>query len=128
MSSNPRVSSGDQKDIKVAAATRTVDGEDASVQLIDLIGLLTWATAQTTVGTSAVQLAPSALASRKSVAVRALAANSGKVYVGPTNAVTTSTGYELSAGDAVTIDLDASANVFAIGSASGQTVAILEAA
>lgn len=124
----PRVSSGFQADIPIATELRSISGEDQNVQLVNVSGMLAWQATRQTVGLTAVQLAATPLALRKSIAVKALAANSGQVYVGAANTVTTATGYELSAGDAVTIDLDAVATVWAIADTVAQAVAVIEAA
>jgi hypothetical protein len=54
---------------------------------------------QVSVGTSAVQLTTAIRTLLRGVTIKSIAGNSGKVYVGNTSAVTTSTGYELSAGN-----------------------------
>jgi hypothetical protein len=75
---------------------------------------------QVTVGTSAVQL-PNAIAS-KGVLVKAHKGNSGIVYVGNSNAVTTSTGFELAAGEAIDIEVDNANRIWLIADGPGQTV------
>lgn len=59
---------------------------------------------QRTVGQTAVALAASAVACRVGVVVKALAANTGKIYVGLTDAVTTSTGFELNPKEQMSFD------------------------
>ena len=53
---------------------------------------------QTTVGLTAVQISSSSVQTRL-VQVKAMSTNTNKIYIGWSNAVTTSTGHELSAGE-----------------------------
>jgi hypothetical protein len=76
---------------------------------------------QTTVGTSAVQLTTTSTPCVKGVLVKALAANTAKVYIG-NNSVTTSNGYELSAGQEVFIQVDDVNKLYAISTTTGQKV------
>jgi hypothetical protein len=78
-------------------------------------------TGQTTVGLTAVQITatPTAI---KSVTIKALSTNTDIVYVGFSNAVITSTGFELTAGQAWCIDIDDLSNVWVISNATGQKI------
>jgi len=80
----------------------------------------------TAVDTTAVQISSNNWPLTFGVLVKAAADNTGKVYIGNSN-VTAGTaadtdGEELSAGDAVFIEIDAVSKVYAIGSAAGQKV------
>jgi len=57
-----------------------------------------------------------------SVTVRALSGNSGKVYVGNTSGVTTSTGYQLAAGESISMDIGDTSIVWLIADAASQGV------
>lgn len=70
---------------------------------------------------------------RTGVRIKALATNTGVVYVGLSSGVTTSTGYPLSAGEELALDVGVFrdvasntgdlANIYVIGSAANQAVA-----
>jgi len=75
---------------------------------------------QVTVGITAVQL-PSASAV-KGVLVKAHKDNTGKVYVGNSSTVTTSTGFELAAGEAVVIEVDNANRIWVIADAADQKI------
>ena len=76
---------------------------------------------QTTVGTTAVQLTATSTPCKKGVLAKALSTNGDKVYVGKSG-VTTGTGYELTAGETVAIEVDNVNKVYAIAGAAGQVV------
>ena len=75
---------------------------------------------QVTVGTLAVQL-PSAGAA-KGVLVKAHKGNSGTVYIGNSNAVSTTTGFELAAGEAVVIEVNNANLIWVIADTADQKV------
>lgn len=77
-----------------------------------------FATNQGTVGTTPQALGHSRRAV-KYVEVRALSTNAGKIYVGPST-VSASTGYELSAGESVKINIDDPAKVWVVASQASQ--------
>ena len=85
--------------------------------IVDILPKKKLVAGQTTVGTTAVAVTNEP---HDIIVVKALAGNTGKVYVGPDANVTTSNGFELSAGDGVT--LETSAPVYAIADAAGQGV------
>lgn len=82
-----------------------------------------FAQAQTSVGTSAVQLASNT--ATKGVLVKAKNANTGIVYVGNSSDVTTSTGFELGAGEKVFVQVDDSNKIYCIASAASQSVTFM---
>tara|TARA_B100000073_G_C23528259_1_gene490926 strand:+ start:273 stop:563 length:291 start_codon:yes stop_codon:yes gene_type:complete len=73
---------------------------------------------QTTVGTSAAALASSAPAD--SLTFLADAANGATVFIGNSSSVTTSNGYPLAAGSAITLKISNSNLVYAISGSSNQ--------
>jgi hypothetical protein len=78
------------------------------------------------IGPTAVQLTVDPVAVRNTVTVKALVANAGRVYVG-FQGVTADDGFELSAGDSVTIPVAVVATadlLYAVGSAPGQAVCV----
>jgi len=80
---------------------------------------------QTTVGTSEVALATThSVPNGFSAVVKALAANTGKVYVGLTG-VLTSTGFELSAGESVELYVTDLATVYLISDTAAQGVSYI---
>lgn len=94
----------------------------------DTAGLNTFQTEQYTIGTAAIQLTPTPLANRSSITIRVSKDNAGAIYIGNSNAVTTSTGYPLFAGDTLGMDLTPSNNIYAIADTSAQSLAVLEIA
>jgi hypothetical protein len=93
----------------------------------NLNGLDNWQTSQYTVGTSAVQLAATALTNRSSMSVKIIATSSTDiVYIGNSSSVTTSTGYPLFNGDSIQMDLTPSGSLWAIGTSPGQIASVLE--
>lgn len=122
---------GTQKVVKIdntgalvvsSTGTSTVSGTVNT----NLNGLNVWQTSQASIGTSAVQLAATPLATRSSVSVKALTTSNNMVYVGSTSSVTTSNGYALFNGDSIQLDLTAAGQIWAISGAAGQSVFILE--
>lgn len=91
-------------------------------------GLDAFRTSQYTVGTSAVQLAPTALVNRSSLSVAVIADPTAIVYIGNDNTVTTSTGYPLYDKNSLELDLTDSSQIWAISDTPNQTVAVLEIA
>jgi hypothetical protein len=86
-------------------------------------------TLRQSVGVTAVQVDPSALATRTSVEVKyhANGATAGAyVYVGFTSAVGTGTGRELSAGESLTLDVTTASQIWAIATAAAQPVQVTE--
>ena len=79
---------------------------------------------QVTVGTTAVQLTTKTRALKTGLIIKALAANAGTVYVG-TASVTTSVGFELSAGEGVKIPVEDASSLYAIASAVSQGVCLI---
>lgn len=92
----------------------------------NLNGLDNYKTTQYTVGTSAVQLTTSPLANRSSMNIKVVTtSNSEAVYIGNAS-VTTSTGFPLFNGDSIQLDLTPTSSIYAIGSAAGQKVYVIE--
>lgn len=80
-----------------------------------------------TVGAAAVQLTATDTPTSKGVLVKALSTNAGLVYVGRTSSVTANTdpatdGFELSAGEAILIEIDNANKIYAIASQAAQKV------
>lgn len=83
-------------------------------------------TSQYSVGLVVVQLAPIPLAGRTSLSIRVGQDNTGAVYIGNSNTVTTLTGYPLHAGDTLGMDLSDTKSVYAIADTAAQNIALLE--
>lgn len=83
------------------------------------IGRSNFVAGQTTVGLAQVQLPNNPV--YMSVTVKANNANSGTVYVGLTG-VTTLTGFELGAGESVSLPVDNTNRIFVISDAASQTI------
>lgn len=80
-----------------------------------------------TVGTSPVQIFQSSLGTSTvphSVVIQSVAANTGIVYVGGDNTVTTANGLQLEAGRSLSIDVVGVDQLWAVASAAGQDVRV----
>ena len=80
-------------------------------------------TGQVTVGVSSVQLSSNVL--KNSINIKSSNSNTGNVYVGNSNAVTTSTGYELSAGESLTLPIDNSDLIYLIADSTNQIISFV---
>lgn len=103
-----------------AVVTGTVD--------TNLLGLNVFQTSQYSVGLTAVQLTPTPLTNRSSMSIKVICTGIALVYIGNSAAVTTGTGYFLSNGDSIQLDLTPSQAIWAIASAAGQVVFVAELA
>jgi len=79
------------------------------------------------IGTTAMQLTTTSTSVKKGVVIKAASSNTGIVYIGNSSVVTAGTndatdGFELSAGESVTIEIDNVNKLYAIGSAINQKV------
>jgi hypothetical protein len=92
----------------------------------ELEGLNSFQTSQYTISLSAVQITPSPLANRSAISFKALCATNQMIFIGNSNSVTSTTGYPLFDGDSLQMDLTPAHQVWAIASAAGQTLAVLE--
>jgi len=72
------------------------------------------------IGLAAVQL--TAQAATRGVIVKSLAGNTGKIYLGNAAGVLTTTGFELSPGDSISLPLTNANLVYAISDTAAQTV------
>lgn len=106
------------------SGTSTVSGTVTS----NTAGLNSFQTSQYSVGLAVVQLTPTPLTNRSSISIRVDKNNTGAVYIGPDNTVTTSTGYPLFAGDTLGMDLTPTNTIYAIADTAAQIVAVLEIA
>lgn len=93
----------------------------------NLNGLTAFQTSQYTVSMSAVQLTPTPMANRSSMSLK-VSTNIGTdiVYIGNSNAVTTSTGYALFNGDSLQLDLTPAQAIWAISSGTNDIVYVME--
>lgn len=91
-------------------------------------GLNAFQTSQYSIGTTAVQITPTALTNRSSLSLTIIATPNVPVYIGNSNSVSTSTGYPLYNGNTIELDLTPSGSIWAISTAAGQIVAALEIA
>lgn len=90
-------------------------------------GLANFQTSVYPVGTSVVQLTPTPLSNRSSVSFKAICTTgSAMIFIGNSNSVTSSTGYPLFSGDSLQLDLTGAQAAWAIASAPGQTLYVLE--
>lgn len=73
-----------------------------------------------------VDASTAAIENIKSVSVRASTANTAKCFLGPAG-VTTGTGYELSAGESIAVDINSTLPLFVIGTAADKVTWIATA-
>lgn len=94
---------------------------------VDIPALPTTAFSQVAVPVTEVAIPAANLAGRKTISIKALAANGAEVYIGETG-VTATTGYELAAGESIDIDADDTVALFAISASGTQRVSVGEVA
>lgn len=80
-------------------------------------------TGQVIIGLTAVQLPSNAL--KNSINIKSSDYNTGILYVGSSNAVTTSTGYELSAGESITLPINNSNLIYLISDSTNQIISYI---
>jgi hypothetical protein len=76
-----------------------------------------------TVGTAAVALTGSG--NVHGMVIRAIAGTGETIYIGASSAVTTSTGYPMTNGETLTLEVRNATDIYAIASASSQSVSVL---
>lgn len=94
---------------------------------VDIPALPTVAFSQVAVTVTEVAIPAANLAGRRTISIKALAANGAEVYVGETG-VDATTGYELAAGESIDLDADDSVALFAISSSGTQRCSVSEIA
>jgi len=77
---------------------------------------------QTTVGTTAVQLTSESTPIKKGVVIKADDDNTGSVYIGKDNTVSTTTGFRLDAGQGIAIEVDDASKIWLVADADSQKV------
>lgn len=124
---NPLNSTSGSLDVNVTNTVTTTGTSTVSGTVdTNLNGLNVFQTSQYTIGTTAVQLTPSPLATRSSMSIKANTTSPNIIYVGPTSSVTTTNGYALFNGDSIQLDLTPIHQIWAIASAVNQLVYVLE--
>jgi hypothetical protein len=103
-----------------------VDTSGSGPTNVNINGLSTFQTSQYMIGTSAVQITPTPLPNRSSIAFKATTTLNNIIYIGNSSSVTTSTGFALFNGDALEIDLTPADTIYAISALAGQTLYVLE--
>lgn len=121
--------SGNLKGISVDAnGFVNVQGVSTITGPVQTAGLNSFQTSQYTIGTSVIQITPIPLSNRSSVSFRVEAAPNVPIYIGNDNTVSTTTGYPLYDGDTLSMDLTPSDTIYAVSTAPGQVLAVLELA
>jgi len=77
---------------------------------------------QTTVGTTAVRLTSESTPAKKGVVIKADDDNTGNVYIGKDNTVSTTKGFRLGAGQGITIEVDDASKIWLVADADSQKV------
>jgi hypothetical protein len=80
-------------------------------------------TGQVIIGLTAVQLPSNAL--KNSINIKSSDYNTGILYVGSSNTVTTATGYELSAGESITLPINNSNLIYLISDSTNQIISYI---
>lgn len=91
-------------------------------------GLDSFQTSQYAIGTTAIQLAPSALLNRSSISITVEASPNIAVYIGNSSTVTVANGYPLYDGSTIQLDLTPTGAVWAVCASLGSIIACLEIA
>lgn len=103
--------------------------DDSNPISADIASLSAASTAQYTVGTSAVQVDPDAPEGRRSISVRFKATTSGALaYLGFSSGVSSSTGYLLTDGDSMTLDVGTTVEVWVVASHVAQKIFVCQVA
>lgn len=106
---------------------------DGSLQInsgelsVNLIPLTNASTGQLDV-TSTPVLVSASIANRKTIRIKAFINNSTAIYIGFTSGVSSTTGDELSAGEAIDIEIDGSVLVYAVAVSGTQRISWTEVA
>lgn len=91
-------------------------------------GLDSFKTSQYVIGTSEVQITPTPLANRSSISLKVVATAQNVIYFCQTSGQALTEGYPLSNGDSVQMDLTPSGTIYAVSTAPGQNLYVLEIA
>jgi hypothetical protein len=91
-----------------------------------LLGLNAFQTSQYTIGVTAIQITPTPLAGRSSISIKVTTTGMAMIYIGNSNAVTTTTGFPMVSGDNIQMDLTTSQSIYAISNMAGQLLYALE--
>jgi len=85
----------------------------------------TWETGgKSSIGGTAVQLTSSTVDCRRGILVKAAGANTAKIYVGESG-VTSSTGFELAAGEQVVLPVLTPSEVYVVGASGSQAASFV---
>lgn len=103
-----------------------VQGVSTVSGTVQQAGLNSFQTSQYTVGTTPVQITPTALPNRSSISLRVEADTNVPVYIGNSNSVSTTNGYPLYDGDTLAMDLTPDDTIWAVSTAPNQNIAALE--
>lgn len=104
-----------------------LQGANQTTVNTSLEGLNAIETTQYTVGTSAQKLTPTPMTNRSGMMIKVRATDTSQVvYVGPNDQVTSLNGFPIFDGDTLQLDLKETQEIWAIGSAAGQKVFVLE--
>ena len=98
----------------------------SDIPLSSLLGAVaaqpSFGSGQTTVGTTAVQLTSESIPTERGVLIKADDDNTGNVYIGKDNTVSTTTGFRLNAGQGITIEVDDASKIWLVADAGSQKV------
>ncbi len=98
-----------------------------AIQLVSLVPLTSASTGQSNI-TSTPTLISGPLANRKTIRIKSFANNSTAVYIGFTSGVSSTTGDELAAGEAIDIEIDGSISIYIVAVSGTQRVSWTEVA
>ena len=100
---------------------QTVDASGNYVDAGSIASLTTVGNNKKTVTTAGTRVQLATTTTVKSVTIKALATNTGKIYVGSSTVASTN-GYELSAGDSITLDIADLASIYLDSSVNAESV------
>jgi hypothetical protein len=113
-------------DVSIVQGGNTLVVEPNGTINVNLEGLSTFQTSQYPIGIAAVQITPTPMPDRSSIGFKAITTSGAAIYIGNSAAVTVSTGYPLFNHDSLEMDLECSETIYAIGTAVGQTLCVVE--
>lgn len=104
----------------VSEVTGTVNTHEA--------GLNSFQTSQYVIGMTEIQITPTPLTNRSSISLKVVATGSNAIFITATVGTALTQGYPLYNGDNLQMDLTPSGNIYAVATASGQNLYVLEIA
>lgn len=94
----------------------------------EVAGLNSFKTSQYALGTTEQQITPTALPNRSSISLKVVCTGGNAIYFSATSGTALTQGYPLFNGDSVQMDLTPDGTIYAVATAAGQLMYVLEIA